>query len=292
MARPETLEQFTRNQDSGLSLNSQFNVFELKAFIKRPMSYGRRDFFKISLMTEGSCRMIYADRGVEVSRPALIFANPMVPYSCESTSATYSGYFCLFSEDFLQPDSHNPALQESPLFKRGGDPIFFLEEPQVAFVKGLFENMLKEFHSDYPYKNELSRHYVHLILHEAMKLQPNKKYFEHTNASSRLANLFLELLDKQFPVDSPHYALQLRSPRQYAERLAVHVNHLNYAVREVTGKTTTQHIAEKMVAEAKALLTHSSWSISEIAFSLGYEYPSYFNNFFKKQTGLTPGSFR
>ncbi|WP_235917492.1 helix-turn-helix domain-containing protein [Hymenobacter busanensis] len=70
------------------------------------------------------------------------------------------------------------------------------------------------------------------------------------------------------------------------------MNHLNRAVKEATGKPTTVHIAERIIGEAKALLHHTSWSTAEIAYSLGFEYPTYFNNFFKKHTGTTPLAFR
>jgi AraC-like DNA-binding protein len=125
-----------------------------------------------------------------------------------------------------------------------------------------------------------------------MKMQPSESYFKHQNAAARITSLFLKLLERQFPVDSPQYALKLRTANDYAEQLSVHVNHLNRAVKEVTGKTTTEHISERVLGEAKALLQHTDWSINEIAYSLGYEYPTYFNNFFKKQTGVTPGSLR
>jgi len=75
-------------------------------------------------------------------------------------------------------------------------------------------------------------------------------------------------------------------------RLSVHVNHLNRAVKEVTGKTTTAHIGDRIINEAKALLKHTDWNISEIAYGLGFEYPAYFNNFFKKQTQTNPTAFR
>jgi AraC-like DNA-binding protein len=104
--------------------------------------------------------------------------------------------------------------------------------------------------------------------------------------------MFFKLLERQFPIDSPQFALRLRTANNYAEHLSVHVNHLNRAVKEVTGKTTTVHISERILSEAKALLKHTDWSINEIAWSLGYEYPTYFNNFFKKQTGVTPSSLR
>jgi AraC-like DNA-binding protein len=67
---------------------------------------------------------------------------------------------------------------------------------------------------------------------------------------------------------------------------------LNSSVKKITGKSTTSHIAERIIGEAKALLQHTDWNISEIAYALGFEYPTYFNNFFKKRTGAVPKSIR
>lgn len=63
-------------------------------------------------------------------------------------------------------------------------------------------------------------------------------------------------------------------------------------MKEVTGKPTTAHIADRIISEAKALLQHTDWSIAEIAYALGFEYPTYFNNFFKKKTGEIPKAIR
>jgi AraC family transcriptional activator of pobA len=52
------------------------------------------------------------------------------------------------------------------------------------------------------------------------------------------------------------------------------------------------HIAERIAAEAKALLQHTNWSVADIAYGLGFEYPTYFNNYFKRITGAAPNSFR
>lgn len=69
-------------------------------------------------------------------------------------------------------------------------------------------------------------------------------------------------------------------------------DYLNCAVKEVTGKTTTTYISERIVNEAKAILQHSDWNVSEISYALGIEYPTYFNNYFKKQTGTGPFTVR
>ncbi|RZM05180.1 MAG: AraC family transcriptional regulator, partial [Pedobacter sp.] len=86
--------------------------------------------------------------------------------------------------------------------------------------------------------------------------------------------------------------LLLKAAKDYANDLGVHANYLNRSIKEVTGKTTTAHISERLVSEAKAILQHTDWNIAEVAYALGFEYPTYFNNFFKKQTGVSPSSVR
>jgi len=100
------------------------------------------------------------------------------------------------------------------------------------------------------------------------------------------------LLERQFPIESADAPLSLRSPQDFADALSVHVNHLNRSVKQVTGKSTSTHISERIANEAKALLQYTDWNISEVAYSLGFEYPTYFNNFFKRIAGTTPKSIR
>ena len=146
--------------------------------------------------------------------------------------------------------------------------------------------------STYPHKYDVLRSYLHLIIHEAMKANPTTNFHTYANASSRVCTLFLELLERQFPIDSPALILKLKNPADYATALSVHINHLNRSVKNVTGKTTSAHIAARIMKEAKALLQHTDWNISDIAYSLGFEYPSYFTLFFKKHAGLAPTQIR
>ena len=123
-------------------------------------------------------------------------------------------------------------------------------------------------------------------------MQPATTLYSNQNASARVSSLFMELLERQFPIESPLQRINLRSAVDYANQLAVHVNHLNRALKETTGKTTSQLIGERITQEARALLKHTDWNISEIGFTLGFEELPHFINFFKKNTQLSPKSFR
>jgi len=268
-----------------------FNVFQIEADSNATRIYSRKDFYKICLTT-GKSIINYADRGFEQEGTILFFGNPHIPYSWETISTTYVGYTCLFSEEFFKASDRSESLQHSPLFKIGGTPILKITEQQRGFLNSIFLKMIEEQSSDYAYKDDLIRNYIHLIIHEALKLQPSEQYEQNKNAASRLTSVFLELLERQFPVESTNKPLQLKTAHDYANNLNVHVNYLNRAVKEVTGKSTTTHITERIVNEAKALLQHTGWNIAEIAYALGFEYPTYFNNFFKRLTGTNPKSLR
>ena len=106
-------------------------------------------------------------------------------------------------------------------------------------------------------------------------------------------NIFLELLEQQqFPIDDSHQMVGLRSASDFACQLNIHVNYLNRAVKVTTEKTTSQLITERILQEAKILLKHSAWTVSEIAFALGFNEVTHFNNFFKKHAQLSPLKFR
>jgi AraC family transcriptional activator of pobA len=268
-----------------------FKAYEVDTAVNPGPTYRRRDFYKVALVTS-RCTVHYADRGIELNGTCLMFANPHIPYSIELHAPRLTGYSCLFTEAFMKENDRSDSLQQSPLFKVGGTPIFHLSAGQAAYVSSIFEKILAEQGTEYLFKNDLIRTYIQLLIHEALRMQPADTFQQHKNAASRITTLFLELLERLFPIESPSSALTLKTAQDFATQLSVHVNHLNRAVKEVTGRSTTAHIAERVVGEAKALLHHTDWDVAAIGYSLGFEYSSYFNNFFKKHTGSTPLAFR
>ena len=294
MYSTETIQEFyarvLQTNAADIQLNNagsgHFNVFPRNSGC-RQTPYGRRDFYKVSLII-GTGKLYYGDKWSTLDRPVLLFANPLIPYSWEAVSAEQKGWYCLFTEAFVHPNEKKETLQTSPLFQTGAMPFFFVDKRQQKTISALFLKMREEMASEYVHKFDLLRNYLHLIIHEAMKMQPTEELRKQVNASSRTAHLFLALLERQFPVDAPGAPIQLKTANHFAESLSVHVNHLNRALKDVTGKTTTELIAARIVKEARDLLRHTDWDVAQIAYGLGFEYPSYFNNFFKKQTGLTP----
>jgi len=77
-----------------------------------------------------------------------------------------------------------------------------------------------------------------------------------------------------------------------ADTFNVSADHLNATIKKYTNKPVKRHIKDKMIAQAKNLLIHSDMEIKEIAYTLGFNYPQYFNRTFKNSVGKTPNEYR
>ena len=268
-----------------------FRIHQISNPVNPSFPHGRRDFYKIGLVS-GNMQVHYGDKIFELDGTALFFINPNVAHSVMRHSKNIKGHACLFTEAFISGRERTEILKNSPLFQFNESPVIHLNKEQALFMTGLFQKMLSVQDGDYNYKNDFLRSCIELILHESIRIQPPQNRLHHTNAAARVTNLFVDLLERQFPIESPGAPLSLRTARGFAENLSVHVNYLNRSVKEMTGKPTSVHIASRIALEAKALLLYTDWSVADIAYGLGFEYPTYFNNYFKRVTGTTPQSVR
>ncbi|XZF13052.1 helix-turn-helix domain-containing protein [Chitinophagaceae bacterium MMS25-I14] len=294
--KTQSLDEFYKNKSvdpHDLVHTHHFNAFSIEDRISTGVSYPtyiRRDFYKIMLF-RGTGAFHYGDLSIPVQGDTLLFFNPRVPYTYDFSTTDIRGYFCVFKDEFFRAHLRQ-RLEEIPLFMPGAKPVFPLSKQECKEVSLLFTKMTDELNGEYVYKYELIRSYVTELIYYAMKLQPATYAARETDAATRITSVFLELLDRQFPVELSAQRILLRTPKDFADELAIHVNYLNRAVKNKTGKTTTEHIFERLAGEAKAMLRHTGMNIAEISYSLGFEDQAHFNNFFRKQVLMTPTAYR
>lgn len=299
--KPTSLQDFYQHtltvSPEGIAAQpGHFNVFRVKDLNKlKPadaaMFYNRKSFFKIALLV-GSTKIKYADATVNVEENGLLFADPHVPYQYIDQDLEDGGYFCIFSADFLFNKKSGILPDVLPIFKNDHYPVFNISSAEKKELVLIFEKMCTELNSGYAYKYDLIRAYIAELIHYGQKLLPNVGRNELRHAPRRITEKFFNLLEQQFSINSHSDRVQVRTPKEYAEKLCVHVNYLNKNLKEMTGKSTSELLGERTVREGKILLKHSDWSIAQIACSLGFDDVSHFSKFFKKHSGLAPVSFR
>jgi len=297
MEKMQSLEGFYQSKFDRVPENirngvGHFNVFKIDEYIgkhTKPVVYSRKDYFKITLII-GRNRIHYADKVIEIKKQALFFTNPQIPYKFEWIDDYKSGFFCVFTASFFH---HFGNLSDYEVFRPNAIPVFELTDEQKEDIEQVFLKMKDSLDSDYAHKYDLLRNLVFDLLHYTLRMETaSKAEKQQANAAQRITHMFLELLERQFPIEDVGQRVGFRSPSEFAGQLAVHVNHLNRAVKEITEKTTSMIIAERLLQEAKILLRHTEWNVSEIAYSLGFKEATHFNNFFKKMMQLTPVRFR
>jgi len=268
---------------------SILNVADLLLPYPKKVKYRRRSFFKISVVS-GHSKIHYGYNTYEIMKHALVFTNPLIPYEWERLSEDQHGFICMFTDDFLGRFG-NPL--DFSVFNSVDNGVILLEDELVKKFEGYFIRMNTELNSHYTHRYDLLRCIVLDLIHESQKLLPSSSHIFHgTNAHERIALHFLDLLENQFPIQSSGQHIQLNKPSQFANKLHLHVNHLNKALKEITGKTTSQLIAERIIQEAVILLKSTDWSVTEIAWCLGFEEPNNFSSFFKRFRKTSPKQLR
>jgi AraC-like DNA-binding protein len=172
--------------------------------------------------------------------------------------------------------------------------VLLLTEDEANELKPLSDEMIEEMYSNSVDKLAMIKKILHIYLHKIKRIY-NKKINNFTVEEKKSKTLF-----NRFRREVNDYIQQLTSQRKMttptvsliAKQLFVNSNYLNSSIKNLTGKTASAHIQEKVLLEAKSFLLHTDLQVSEIAFKLGFENTSYFNRFFKKSTNLTPTEYR
>jgi len=271
---------------------NHFNIVHQSEICEHTRPMHRNDFYKISLV-EGNGILQINGKNLQIDGSVLIFYNPTVPYYWHALSETKPSYSCFFDSHFQSKILNVNYFKESPLFISYVNPMCVLNEKQAVQLRAIFETMREELQSDYHHKYDTLATYLELIIQKGYQyFNATKRTSANTSAATRIVSNFLNLLEQQFPVDVAENKVLLKTPKDFAAELSVHVNHLNLSVKEMIGKKTSEIIAARLISEAKALLKHSHADVAEIAYMLGFEYPSNFNAFFKRHTRETPNTFR
>ena len=247
----------------------------------------KSDFYRISITLRGS---VDVQLGLEQfkHRPGtLSFTFPGQVFSKSNISADTFGYYILFNADFLQeiiPVDKIP--EEFPFFDYAGVPFIQLQEAEITAVADFCGKINEELQHHQPGCEKAIRMYLYLLLLEVKRSYVAQQL--HLTATDTRSTYLVPRFKK---LVSQHF-LSKKRVADYAALLGVTPNHLNRMVKEVTGHTASDAIAEMLVQEAKAVLRYTGTSVAEISYQLNFSDPAGFNRFFREQTGQTPLAFR
>ena len=247
----------------------------------------RHDYYTIIFIERGQGTHFIDFTEYEIADRSIFFIMPgqmhQVILSSEPT-----GWIITFTEEFLIANSiPDKMINDIYLFNDyGQSPPLPINENDMPVYENLILQMAHFQKSLETYTQEAVGSLVKVFLiqgnnHCSLRKSNNPQLVETSN---HILRTFKQLLNKQYATD--------HMVSDYASALAVTSDYLNKTVKNLTGKSAKDHIQSKLITEAKRSLLFSSLSNKELAYELGFDEASHFNNFFKKITGQTPSEFR
>ena len=258
--------------------------------VKSPLF--RTSFYTVLILREGRGRYLVDDQSYVTRDNIIYFTNPGHLKGFE-VDETLKGYIITFSESFLKQYVHENILDEFPFLIAEVVPPSYPDREIFQIFDDLGGLLLHEYQSDSAYKHKVIGCLTVVLL---LKIKERfwKAYDPLTEAStsSNITLTFKRNLEAHFRDLLTGKCDHINQVQDYAQAQYLHPNYFSTVIKYKTGKSVNSWIAEKTIAEAKAMLARSSESIQEIATRLGFKDAGHFSRFFKKHTELSPLSFR
>lgn len=249
------------------------------------------NFYKISYKKNFTGKIKYGQNHYDFDEGGLSFFLPNQVITALEDEADYSGYTLLIHPDFILGHPLGRNIRNYGFFDYSVTEALYLSDKEKNVIMSIFDNIQTELESAI---DQISQDV--LISQIELLLNYSKRFYTRQFITRKMANndllvRFETALSEYFDDDKPSL-IGIPTVAQLASPLNVSPHYLGDMLRTVTGQNTQQHIHNKMIEKAKELLSVSDFSVSEIAYKLGFEHPQSFNRMFKKKTKVSPVDFR
>ena len=202
-----------------------------------------------------------------------------------------SAYGILFHPDFIRGTMLGQEIKKYSFFSYESREALHVSEEERAIVMDCLRKIETEL------QRNSDRHSRRLIIANiGLLLDYCMRFYERQFTTREASNKdiivrFEQLLDEYFEGTAPQET-GLPTVKYFAEKVFLSPNYFGDMISKLTGKTVSEYIQNKVIDQAKELLLSSSKSMSEIAYSLGFQYPQHMSRMFKRIAGCTPNEYR
>lgn len=247
----------------------------------------RHSYYTILLVKQGKGKHIIDFKEYELSGHSLHFIHPGQVHQVIASEKP-EGWVITFTKLFLiRNQIPDRMIEDVYLFNKHSEtPPLPIPGDQFDHYVDIIRQIKHYEEIEIEYKREAQGALLKLLL-----IQSNNHCTRHKNENpqtietgNQLVRRFKELIEK-------HYQ-QYHKVSDYAEILAVTSDYLNKSVKALTGKSAKEYILDRILIEAKRVLLFTQLTNKELSYTLGFEEPAHFSNFFKRYSGLSPLDFR
>lgn len=244
----------------------------------------RHTCYFLMFITEGSGQYVIDGNVYEVQPQSVFYIMPgqVHYYSFSEGTRGFSVYYTL---DFFMRYFRERSFPQIPYFQRLFNQNHILPDPiGSARLLTFLECMIYEYEHNELGREEVLRNHLDIFLIYLCRYCCDTKATPTPTSHSITIQKLQHLIELHFR--------HLKLPKEYARLMNITPKHLNALCKRGTNKTVTDIIQERIMTEAKRLLSYSTLNVKQISFELGFSDLPYFQRFFKKCMGMTPREFR
>jgi AraC family transcriptional regulator, transcriptional activator of pobA len=252
------------------------------------------DYYSISVKRNPDVRINYGQQEYDFDSGVMFFMAPGQVFNVTPTrtsGAVHSGWMLLVHPDFLWGTPMAKEIRQCEIFDYSVNEALFLSEKEEAILAGIVQNIKNEYHSN------IDKFTQGIILSQLGTLLSygerfyQRQFITRKAAGHRILDALETLLSDYFDGDDLE-TKGLPAVQWVADELNISPGYLSGLLKTLTGRSTQQHIQDKLIEKAKERLSTTGLSVAEIAYGLGFGHPQSFSKLFKTKTSLSPLEFR
>ena len=292
----KTIEQFHRFRSLSGPVHPLVSVvrFEDMQYLSNGTSSWVLDFYAIAIKRKFHSKLKYGQQVYDFDNGVMTFMAPGQKIGIDAESnitLEHSGWLLLIHEDFLWKTPLAKGIRKYEFFNYSVHEALFLSEQEEMTLEAIIKNIKME------YERSIDSFTQNIILAQLeVLLAYAERFYKRQFITRKIANHGVleeleSLLNQSFSKENL-LTNGLPTVQSVANALHISPNYLSGLLKTLTGKSTQEHIQDKLITHDKELLSTTNLSINEVAYSLGYTYPQTFSKLFRIKTAYSPAEFR
>ena len=270
---------------SVIDLNKATSSVDLIRF-----NYG---IYALYLKLEKACDIKYGRQTYDYQEGTIVCFPPGQTAETNPTTdkVQVNAHGILFHPDLLRGTSLGKSIKKYTFFSYEVNEALHLSEEERSIVMDCLKIIRMELeHGVDKHSKTLLVNHIELLLNYCMRFY-ERQFITRGKTNRDVLTRFENLLDEYF---ESALAEQdgLPTVKYFADKLCLSSNYFGDMFKKETGKSPQEYIQEKVIELAKERISDTADTVSQIAYSLGFQYPQHFCRLFKKRVGYTPSEYR
>ena len=270
---------------SVIDLNKATSSVDLIRF-----NYG---IYALYLKLEKACDIKYGRQTYDYQEGTIVCFAPGQTAETNPTTdkVQANAHGILFHPDLLRGTSLGKSIKKYTFFSYEVNEALHLSEEERSIVMDCLKIIRMELeHGVDKHSKTLLVNHIELLLNYCMRFY-ERQFITRGKTNRDVLTRFENLLDEYF---ESALAEQdgLPTVKYFADKLCLSSNYFGDMFKKETGKSPQEYIQEKVIELAKERISDTADTVSQIAYSLGFQYPQHFCRLFKKRVGYTPSEYR